>query len=78
MQKNFDKTYLKDPKYTSVLVTIMAKTGRVREEGNETISWGGNCTKNEIPEINLNYSMITSKSKWEKSIERAKEGKWVL
>ena len=56
----------------------MRKVGRIREEGNERISWGGSCTKNCVPEINLNCSSTAAKSKWEKNIERVKEGNWVL
>ena len=67
-----------DNKYTLVLTAIMGKAGRVREEGNERISQGGNCTKNEVLEINLNCSATPSKAKWEKSIERVKDGNWVL
>ena len=50
----------------------------MKEEGNERLSWGGNCTKNKVPEIDLNCSAIFPKSKWEKSIERVKEGNWIL
>ena len=63
-----------DDKYMSVLTAIMGKAGRIREEENKKISWGGNYNKIKIPEINLNCSAITHKSKWEKSIERIKEG----
>ena len=75
---NFDKLYLLYNKYTSVLTTIMGKAGRVREKGKEKIRWGGNCAKNEVLEIDLNCSAIATKAKWEKSIEKAKEGNWVL
>ena len=71
---DFDKPYLMDDKYTSVLTGIMGKEAIVIEEGNEKISWEGNCTKSEVPEINLNCSAIASKMKWEKNFERAKEG----
>ena len=75
---DFDKAYLTDNKYTSVLTAIMGKVGRIREEGNERISWGSNCIKNKVLEIDLNCSAIAPKAKWEKSIERVKEGNWVL
>ena len=73
-----DEAYLLDDGYTSVLTAIMGKAGRVREEGNKRISWGGNCTKNEVPEIDLNCLAVSPKPKWEKSIERVKEGNWIL
>ena len=56
----------------------MAKAGRIRKEGNQRISWGGNCMKNIVPEINLNCSTINSKAKWERNIERVKEDNWGL
>ena len=56
----------------------MGKAGRIKEERNKKISWGGNCTKNEVPEISLKCLTIARKTKWEKSIERAEEGNWVL
>ena len=75
---DFDKPYLMDDKYTSVLMAIIGKAGRVREERYEKISWGGNYAKGEVPEINLNCSATASKAKWERSIERVKEENWVL
>ena len=65
-------------KYTTVFTAIMGKAGIVREEGNERISWGGNCIKNEIPKIHLNCSAIALRGKWKRSIERVKERNWVL
>ena len=62
----------------SVLTVIMGKAGRITEEGNDRISWGGNCGKNIVPEINLNCSATTLKEKWQKSIKRVKEDNWVL
>ena len=52
-----------DDKYTSVLTAIITKAGRIREEENERISWGGNCVKNTVLEVNLNCSAIAPKSK---------------
>ena len=78
MWDDFNNPYLVDNKYTSVLMAIIEKVGRVKKEGNESLSWKGNCTKIEVLEINLNYSVNTPKAKWEKSIERVKEGNWVL
>ena len=75
---DFNDSYLVDDKYTSVLIVILGKAGRVKAERNERIRWGGNCTKNDIPEITLNCLAIASKVKWEESIERVKEGNWVL
>ena len=65
-------------KHISVLTAIIGKAGRVKEEENRKISWGGNCVNNEVPEINLNCSTTTSMSKWEETIERVKEGNWVI
>ena len=65
-------------KHSSVLTSIIGKAGTVREEGNEKISWGGNCTKGEVPEINLNCSATAFKTKWENSIKRVKKENWVL
>ena len=62
----------------SLLTVIMGKAGRVREEGTEKLSWGGTCAKGEVPEINLNCLAIAPKTKWENSIERVKEGNWIL
>ena len=59
-------------------MAIIGKGGRMREEGNDRISWGGNCRKNIVLEINLNCSAIAPSSKWEKSIERVKEDNWVF
>ena len=67
-----------DDKYISVLTAIMGKAGKIREEGTERKSWGGNCAKNIVQKINLNCSAIASKSKWEKSIERVKEDNWIM
>ena len=75
---DFDDAYLMDDKYTIVLTVIMGKAGKIREEGNERISCGGDCVKNYVPEINLNCSSTAPKSKWEDSIERIKEDNWVL
>ena len=61
---NFDEAHIMDDKYTSVLKAIMGKAGRISKDGNQRMSWGGNCTKNEIPKINLNCSMTASKTKW--------------
>ena len=59
-------------------MAIIGKAGRIREEGNKRLSWEGNCVKNIVSEINLNCSTNATCSKWEKSIERVKEGNWVL
>ena len=56
----------------------MGKTGKIRGEGNEKISCRGDCRKNYVPEINLNYFPTASKSQWEKNIESIKEDNWVL
>lgn len=55
---------------------IIGKAKRIREEGNERISWGGNCAKNIVLKINLNCSATASRSKWKKNIERVKEDTW--
>ena len=60
---NFDDAYLADDKYSSVLMAIMGKAGRIRKEVNERISWGGHCAKIEVLEINLNCSSIAPKAK---------------
>ena len=75
---DINNAYLVDDKYTSVLTAIMGKAGKIREEGNERISWGGDCAKNCVPEIDLNCSPTDSKSKWKRNIEKVKEGNWVL
>ena len=67
-----------DDKYTSVLTAMMGKIGRITEEENERISWGGSYMKNIISEINLNCSTIALKSKWKTRIERVQEDNWVL
>ena len=69
---------MEDDKYTSVLTAIMGNAGRIREEGNKRLSWGGNCVKNIVSEINLNCSATATKSEWEKNIERAKENNWIF
>ena len=61
-----------------VLIVILEKVGKLKDEGNDRISWGGNYNKNEILEVSLNCLATASKSKWEKSMEKAKEGNWVL
>ena len=61
--KDFEKTCLTNDNYTSVFVAIIWKEGRVREEGNEAISWWGNCCKNEVPHINLRCAKNTPKAK---------------
>ena len=60
------------------LMAIIEKAEKLREEDNGSISSKGNCAKNEIPEIELKYSATASKSKQESSIEKAKEGNWIL
>ena len=60
---DFDDAYLLDNKYTSVLTAIMGKAGKIREDRNERISWGGDCAKNKVPEINLNCFSIVTKVK---------------
>ena len=62
MWDDFDDAYLMDDKYTSVLTAIMGKPGKISEEGNERISWGGVSAKNCIPKINLNCSSTAPKS----------------
>ena len=78
MWDDFDNAYLMDDKYILVHTAIMGKAGRIRDKGNERISWGGNCAKNFIPEINLSCFAIAPKSKWEKSMKRVKENNWVI
>ena len=75
---DINKAYLVNDRYTSILTAIMGKARRLREEWNERIRWGGNYVKNEVSEIDLNCSAIALKSKWKKSIEKAKEGHWVF
>ena len=75
---DFDNLHLMDDKYTSILGAIIGKAGRVSKEGNERISWGGNCSKTKVPKINLNCSTTAPKSKWEKCIKRTKQGNWIL
>ena len=75
---DFNKPYLMHNKYTLALTVIIGKAGRIRDEGNKKISRGGNCAKGEVPEINLNRSATASKAKWEKSIDRIKEGNWFI
>lgn len=71
---DFDDLYLVSDKYTLVLMVIIGKAERVSNEGTEGITWGRNCTKNKVPEINLYCSTIAYKSKWQESIERVKKG----
>lgn len=59
-------------------MAMIEKTGRLSQEDNERISQKENCIKNDVSEIDLNCLTIAIKSKWEKSIEKAKEGSWIL
>ena len=73
---DFDEDYLLHDSYTLVLMAIVGKAGKVREEGNQSISEKGNCTKNEISEIDLNCLTIVPISKWEKILKERKNATW--
>ena len=60
---NFNKAYFPNDRYVSVLTAIIGKAGRLSKKESKKISWRGNYTKHEVPEIDLNYLAISLKSK---------------
>jgi len=71
---DFGQQYTIGPdSFTSVLTAIQSKTGILKEEGHERMSYGGRVKKIEVPEVKLQAQADSKAEVWTEAINQARE-----